>query len=245
MTTDSLMAFRAALLRLAAEPTRRPVAGGIVVNRAGQVVLVYSSFAGQGWHFPKGGLDEGEGTLEAALKETHEEAGVEVRGLDLPPLDLGPGGTFHDVLAFGSPRGQPTLRYHSHCHYFDAVVEVHGGEPPGERISQGALDLLRQASHEVGFGEEEFQARRYELFDACRNVPVCWRQHPVYHVLAFARRAPEHLTGESEQVRWWSLEELSAAVHSGTQTIHRNVARLLPDLAVILEPARQQAREDG
>ncbi len=244
MSTDSLAAVRAALSRLAAEPTRRPVAGGIVVNRAGQVVLVYSGFAGQGWHFPKGGLDEDESTLEAAVKETHEEAGVEASALDLPQLELGPGGTFHDVLAFGSPRGQPALRYNSHCHYFGTLIEVHAGQPPGERISQGAFDLLRRAAHEAGLGDSEFLARRYELFDACRQVPVCWQQYPVYHVLAFSRRAPQRLTGESERVRWWSLEELSAALAARTENIHHNVARLLPDLPQLVAAARGEALED-
>ena len=49
-------------------------AGGIVVNQAGEVLLV--SQRGESWSFPKGHIDLGESALEAAKREIFEESGV-------------------------------------------------------------------------------------------------------------------------------------------------------------------------
>ena len=56
-------------------PARRLVGGGVVVDAKGRLLIVYSDFAYQGWHFPKGGLDEGENSLQAAIREVLEECG--------------------------------------------------------------------------------------------------------------------------------------------------------------------------
>jgi 8-oxo-dGTP pyrophosphatase MutT (NUDIX family) len=245
MSADPVKLVRDRLAALGRQPCPRPAAGGIVVNRAGQVVLVYSSYVAQGWHFPKGGLDEGETTLEAAIKETHEEAGVEVQPVQWPAFDMGPGGIFEESLGFGSPRGHPSLIPNQTCDYFGQVVAVQGpGEHPGEVISQAALDLLRRAALAAGLSADEFHARRHELFDELRHLRVQWQQHQVYHVLAFRRRAPHRLNGESEQVRWWSLDELAAAIQGGALPIHRNVKRLLPGLTQAVAAARELAEED-
>ena len=50
-------------------PARRLVGGGVVVDSRGRVLVCYSDFAYQGWHFPKGGLDEEEDTLTGAIRE--------------------------------------------------------------------------------------------------------------------------------------------------------------------------------
>jgi 8-oxo-dGTP diphosphatase len=49
-------------------------AGGVVVNRRGQVLVV--SQRGRAWSLPKGHVDPGETLLEAAVREIHEETGV-------------------------------------------------------------------------------------------------------------------------------------------------------------------------
>ena len=49
-------------------------AGGVVFNARGDVLLLRHK--GGDWVFPKGHIDAGEGTLEAALREVEEEAGV-------------------------------------------------------------------------------------------------------------------------------------------------------------------------
>ncbi len=236
---------RARLQVMGRAPTPRPVAGGIVVNRGGQLLLVYSDYVGQGWHFPRGGLDEGETTLDGAIKETQEEGGVEVVGLDVPIINLGPGGTFDETLGFGSPRGHSSVPPNPTCDYFGQVIAVHGGAPPGDVMSQAAFDLLRRAALDAGLAEAEFMARRYELFDALHEVRVLWQQQPVYHVLAFRWRAPERLNGESQRIRWWSFDELAAAIAEGREPIHRAVGRLLPGVREVALGVRGQAEEDG
>ncbi len=57
----------------------RPVTIGVRLApiRAGQVLLVRHTYQ-PGWHFPGGAMKRGETPLEAAIREAHEEAGVEV-----------------------------------------------------------------------------------------------------------------------------------------------------------------------
>ena len=50
-------------------------AGGIVLNRRGQVLVV--SQHGTSWSLPKGHVEEGEDLLQAARREIYEESGVE------------------------------------------------------------------------------------------------------------------------------------------------------------------------
>jgi 8-oxo-dGTP pyrophosphatase MutT (NUDIX family) len=215
------------LERLRAAPSPRLVGGGIVVNRRGELLLVYSSFAAQGWHFPKGGLDEGETSVQGAVKETREEAGVDIEPVSRGDFDLGPGGTFSHSLGFGSPRVQAGEIYNPVCVHFGQEVQITDGAHAGEVISVGALDLLRRASREAGVPEEEFRERRYSLFDAWRDLTVCWQQHTAYHVLPFLGYRPELLNGESQRVAWWSIEELRRWANDPTAELHRHVGLVL------------------
>lgn len=58
-------------------------AGGVVVNRSGQILVV--SQQGTSWSLPKGHIEAGEDPLAAARREIYEESGVTrlelVRGL--------------------------------------------------------------------------------------------------------------------------------------------------------------------
>lgn len=49
-------------------------AGGVVINGAGQVLVVNQK--GTSWSLPKGHVEAGEDALAAARREIHEEAGV-------------------------------------------------------------------------------------------------------------------------------------------------------------------------
>jgi ADP-ribose pyrophosphatase YjhB (NUDIX family) len=49
-------------------------AGGVVLNRQGQVLVV--SQRGRSWSLPKGHVEPGEGLLAAAQREIYEESGV-------------------------------------------------------------------------------------------------------------------------------------------------------------------------
>ena len=50
-------------------------AGGIVFNEKGQVLVTQHS-QNKNWSFPKGWIDEGESSEQAALREVKEEGGV-------------------------------------------------------------------------------------------------------------------------------------------------------------------------
>ena len=52
-------------------------AGGVVFNPDGQVLLI--RYADGAWTFPKGHIDPGETIPVAAVREVHEEGGVEAR----------------------------------------------------------------------------------------------------------------------------------------------------------------------
>ena len=49
-------------------------AGGVVLNRAGKVLVVNQR--GSSWSLPKGHLERGEEPLAAAMREIHEESGI-------------------------------------------------------------------------------------------------------------------------------------------------------------------------
>ncbi|MBI2047522.1 MAG: NUDIX domain-containing protein [Parcubacteria group bacterium] len=49
-------------------------AGGVVLNKEGKVLVVNQK--GTSWSLPKGHIDEGETTLEAAKREIYEESGI-------------------------------------------------------------------------------------------------------------------------------------------------------------------------
>src|SRR3954462_8981491 len=53
---------------------RSESAGGVVLNRAGQVLIVNQK--GTSWSLPKGHIEDGEDALAAARREIEEEAGV-------------------------------------------------------------------------------------------------------------------------------------------------------------------------
>ncbi len=52
----------------------RKVAGGVVINSDGKVVLVKTK--NNHWVFPKGGVEEGESELQTAEREIGEETGI-------------------------------------------------------------------------------------------------------------------------------------------------------------------------
>ena len=54
--------------------TPRPSAGGIIINKEGEIVLVEQH--GNSWSFPKGGIEAGESELDAAVREIYEETGL-------------------------------------------------------------------------------------------------------------------------------------------------------------------------
>ncbi len=51
----------------------------VVVKRGDQFLLIQEANVSRGtWYFPAGGVEPGEGLVEAAIREAREEAGIEV-----------------------------------------------------------------------------------------------------------------------------------------------------------------------
>ena len=93
-------------------------AGGVVCDEDGRVAIVYRPKYDD-WTFPKGKLEPGESEEEAALREVHEETGLDV---DLG-RELG-------YVEYTDPKGRPkTVRYW--------VMNVDGGEfTPNREVSE-------------------------------------------------------------------------------------------------------------
>lgn len=53
---------------------KRRSAGGVLFDKDGNIVLVQEIDGS--WSFPKGGIDDGESPMEAALREIKEETGI-------------------------------------------------------------------------------------------------------------------------------------------------------------------------
>src|SRR4051794_27233149 len=90
-------------------PARRLGGGGGVVDPRGRGRVCYPDSAYQGGHFPKGGLDEGETTLEGAIREVEEESGgVQAKAFSGNVVfELQPGRVYREPVGFGSSRADP------------------------------------------------------------------------------------------------------------------------------------------
>lgn len=168
-------------------PARRLVGGGVVVDARGRVLVCYSDFAYQGWHFPKGGLDEGESTLEGAVREVEEESGgVLAKAFSGDVVfALKPGKVYREPIGFGSSRADPPDRRTT------------------ERISLGADILLGEAAREAQIDLADLAAHKYEIFDALvgKDVRVAWVTVPTYHLLVYVGGTATP-SWESAAVEW-------------------------------------------
>jgi 8-oxo-dGTP pyrophosphatase MutT (NUDIX family) len=61
----------------------------VVVEHEGRYLLIHEASHGQTWYLPAGLVEPGETLIEAAVRETQEEAGVLVRPTALIALDHG------------------------------------------------------------------------------------------------------------------------------------------------------------
>jgi 8-oxo-dGTP pyrophosphatase MutT (NUDIX family) len=214
-------------------PARRLVGGGVVVDARGRLLVCYSDFAYQGWHFPKGGLDEGESTLEGAIREVEEESG----GVRARPFsgnvvfNLQPGRVYREPIGFGSSRAEPPKHRTS------------------ERISLGAEHLLAEAAREARIDLDEVHQHRYEIFDALvsRGTRVAWVTVPTYHLLVYD--AGKHTaTWESQFVEWHTPAEvrnLRAPDKPHGKPRVGGAARAIlewPDFDAIVERAKAEAK---
>jgi 8-oxo-dGTP pyrophosphatase MutT (NUDIX family) len=214
-------------------PARRLVGGGVVVDAAGRLLVCYSDFAYQGWHFPKGGLDEGETTLEGAIREVEEESGGVIAKAYSGDVvfALQPGRVYREPIGFGSSRAEPPAHRSS------------------DRISLGAAQLMAEAAREARIDPDELDLHRYEVFDTLvsRGVRVAWVTVPTYHLLVYegGRHKP---TWESQAVEWHTPPEVRALRPPGKAHGKPRVggaARALldwPDFDALVEKARAEAK---
>jgi 8-oxo-dGTP pyrophosphatase MutT (NUDIX family) len=214
-------------------PARRLVGGGVVVDARGRVLVCYSDFAYQGWHFPKGGLDEGESTLEGAIREVEEESG----GVIAKPYSgdvvfaLRPGKVYREPIGFGSSRSDPPDRRTT------------------DRISLGADNLLSEAAREAQIDPAELAAHKYEIFDTlvARGTRVAWVTVPTYHLLVYAGGTARP-TWESAAVEWHppaAVRELRAPGKPYGKPRVGGAARALlewPDFDALVERAKGEAK---
>lgn len=174
-------------------PARRLTGGGVVVDARGRVLVCYSDFAYQGWHFPKGGLDEGETTLQGAIREVEEESGgVRARNYSgIVVFELQPGRVYREPIGFGSSRADPPKHRTS------------------DKISRGAADLLLEAAREARIDPDELHQHRYEVFDVLvqRQIKVAWVTVPTYHLLVYEGGQAQP-TFESKFVEWHTPAEV-------------------------------------
>jgi 8-oxo-dGTP pyrophosphatase MutT (NUDIX family) len=233
LTIDQL-ADAIGVINSTSTPARRLVGGGVVVDARGRVLMCYSDFAYQGWHFPKGGLDEGEDTLQGAIREVEEESG----GVIARPYSgdvvfaLQPGKVYREPLGFGSSRAEPPKHRTS------------------DKMSLGAAHLLVEAAREARVDLEELDRHRYEIFDAlvARDIRVAWVTVPTYHLLVYAggKHGP---TWESQAVEWVPAAGVRDLRPPGKEQGKARVggaARAIldwPDFLQLVERAKGEAKE--
>ena len=228
------MADAVGVINSTSTPARRLVGGGVVVDARGRLLVCYSDFAYQGWHFPKGGLDEGEDTLTGAIREVEEESG----GVIAKPFSgdvvfaLRPGKVYREPIGFGSSRAEPPEHRTS------------------EKISLGASHLLLEAAREAQIDPAEMEQHRYEIFDALvqRHIRVAWVTVPTYHLLVYAS-GKNQATWESQAVEWYTpaeVRELRAPGKAFGKPRIGGAARAIlewPDFDSLVEKARVEAKE--
>jgi len=111
-------------------------AGGVVCDEEGRVAIVYRPKYDD-WTFPKGKLEPGESEEEAALREVHEETGLDV---DLG-RELG-------YVEYTDPKGRPKT-----VHYW--VMNVNGGEfTPNREVSELRWLPLEEAPAQLSYDRD-------------------------------------------------------------------------------------------
>ena len=168
-------------------PISRPVAGAVVINEEGKLLVVYSDFANQGWFCPKGGMDEGETTVETSKREAFEESGVKVEKLATnQTIIIKSKYEFENTLGFGSPR------YNNE----------------GTAISEAASNLLKQAFKDCGIQDDVFEKNKIFIFDALSEMKIKWKGGPItYHIFAY-KGNDTGSSHESIEQKWLTIDEV-------------------------------------
>jgi putative (di)nucleoside polyphosphate hydrolase len=149
----------------------RPCAGMMVLNRAGLVFIGRRTSGPEhtdtknDWQMPQGGVDEGEDTYKAALRELYEETNIK----SVEKL-----GEIADWLAYDIPR--------------DLVGQAWGGKYRGQKQKWYALrftgpDSEIDIENPGGGHEPEFVAWRWEKMSALPGIVVPFKRQTYERVV--------------------------------------------------------------
>jgi 8-oxo-dGTP pyrophosphatase MutT (NUDIX family) len=195
----------------------RPVARGVVVDACCRIIRGQPHRETR-WEYPGGGVDEGESSVAAAIRETQEEARVIAKAVPgLQPFQVIEGRVSRHCLAFGAPR-----RYR-----------------PGREISQAAYDLLWAAARRLDppLDEANYRRHRYAWFDALMDLQVPWQGKITYHVLALTKRLPfQPCRWGWQSRRWFDLATLQRRASPGghtTRLLAWGLAEFVPLAALV------------
>ena len=144
----------------------RPCAGMMVLNRDGQVFVgrrIDTTL--EAWQMPQGGIDEGEDTQEAALRELEEEIGTR---------DVAILGRSHDWLYYDLPP--------------DPIGRAWGGKYRGQKQIWFAMRLIAgDDAIRLDTAHPEFDAWRWAALDELPGLAIPFKRPLYEQVVALFR----------------------------------------------------------
>ena len=154
----------------------RPCAGIMVLNRAGLVFIGRRNSGPEhtdtknDWQMPQGGIDEGEDTYQAALRELYEETNIK----SVEKL-----GEIREWLYYDIPR--------------DLIGQAWGGKYRGQKQKWYALrftgnDSEIDIAHPAGGHEPEFVDWRWEKMSTLPSIVVPFKRQTYERVVAVLQK---------------------------------------------------------
>lgn len=135
-------------------------AGGVAYRKRGETVEIVIVSVGEQnrWQLPKGLIDKGETSEEAALREVREEAGIETEMIGL--IDK------VEYWYYSKRRGKPT-RFHKFVYFY--LLEYRSGdtEDHDREVNEARWVKIDAAPSMLAFkGERKMAERAKEMIDS-------------------------------------------------------------------------------
>ncbi|KAI5956206.1 hypothetical protein KGF54_000681 [Candida jiufengensis] len=145
------------------ETGARIVAGCICLNESkNKVIMISSSKHKNKWILPKGGNEKDESTLETAVRETWEEAGVEGIVIKKLPVVLDSRGSKAPVIKGDFDKVVPKSEFH----FFELQVDQLNTEWPEMKKRERRWCTYSEAKHELK------KSNRSELIEALNQSSI-------------------------------------------------------------------------